>query len=186
LEENGANPWELFELHFWGYTRILARKDFAYYKRELDEEYRREPTRKLFFQWWVQDTTKKWGTPLLDPLKELQTNERGFGGLRYVSTKFNMPTARKILIESGEAFFRSRGLVGEDGKLIHGWDDDESITPQMVAVVHEEQDKRSEEILSELLRRADERPPKNVAHDELSLGSWTRIYISQMLLKIIF
>jgi hypothetical protein len=24
LEDNGATPWELFELHFWGYPRILA------------------------------------------------------------------------------------------------------------------------------------------------------------------
>lgn len=139
LEENGANPWELFELHFWGYTRILARKEFAWSKRELLKDYRKEPTRELFFQWWVQDATRKWGTPQLDPLKELITNERGFGRPAYGLKKQYTPTAEKIIREFSEAFVKSGGTVGDSEQR-----------DKLVAAISEEQCRRSEEILTEL------------------------------------
>jgi hypothetical protein len=111
LEQNGANPWELFELHFWGFLQILARKEFAYCRRELAKDYQNEPTREMFFQWWIQDTTKKWGKPLLDPLHELRINDRGFRGREYSTKKLSTPTGQKIVVETGEAFLRSRGLI---------------------------------------------------------------------------
>jgi hypothetical protein len=149
LEENGANPWELFELHFWGHLRILARKDFAFSKKELEKNYLNEPTRDLFFRWWVQETTKKWGTPFLDPLKELRINERGFGRLAYGSKKQTTLTSQKIVLETGKAFLRNHELIRDDGSLVDGWGD-ESIRERMLACIFEEQDKRSEEIFSEL------------------------------------